>query len=137
MRGRGQRRADIRVGEHHPLEFAEVSPAGFRGTEVDQALDLGLPVGGAEVDVHAVLARGGVVDLLERQPGAVGHRHDDEKRWCDGIYLPVERTGPPVGELLGSVVSIVMFSVLSAMRRPYASPVTSRRDHSRHYLPRN
>ena len=72
-----------------------------RGTEVDQALDLGLPVGGTEVDVHAVLARGGVVDLSGTPTRGRRAPSRRRKTGCDGIYLPVERTGPPIGELLG------------------------------------
>src|SRR6188472_3357298 len=99
--GRYTERVAVGVGEHHPGEVAEVVPPRLGCAEPDQALDLRLDVGGAEVDVYPHLSRRRVVDLLEGQAWTLGPAHDDEKRWRDGVYLPVERTGPPVGELLG------------------------------------
>src|SRR5512138_2914106 len=65
LAARHAERVAVGIGEHDPLEFAEISPAGFAGAEADESLDLGLRVGGAEVDVNPVRTRCRVASLLE------------------------------------------------------------------------
>ena len=90
-RTRGQPRARLRRRGNAPLaartqkalpsgsasttqsKSPKCASAGLAGAEVDEPLHLGLHVGGAEVDVHAVLAGRGVLDLLERQAGPFRH----------------------------------------------------------------
>lgn len=111
-------RVPVRVGEHHPREVAEAVPAGLRRAELDEPLDFGLHVVGAEVDVHPVLARRWILDLLESQTGTLRTGHGDENGGAMGFTCPSSARAHQSASRSGSVVSNVMFSVLSAMRRP-------------------
>ena len=108
--GSDAERVAVGIGEHDPFEIAETAPPGLAGAELHQPLDLRLHVSGGEVDVQTVLAGRRVVDLLKRQPRPLGTGDGDEKRWCDGVYLPIQSAGPPVGESFG--VSAVEGDVL-------------------------
>ena len=106
----------VGIGQHHPVEVrSPLRPAGLGGAQVDQPLDLRLDVGRGEVDVHAVLARRRIVDLLERQPGPPGGLTVTKNPGAKGFTVPSTALAHHSASRSGSSQSNVMFSTVSAM----------------------
>ena len=65
--GRDAELVAVRVGEGHPAERLVAAPLDQPGAGREEPVDLGVEVGGGEVEVEPVLARRRVADLLEGQ----------------------------------------------------------------------
>ena len=90
------------VGEHHPAKVvADAVPTDLGRSRRREPGHLGVDIGGAEIQVHPVLAGRGVVHLLEAQPGAVGPDDGDELAGYQFLRLTFELLRPPLRELCG------------------------------------
>lgn len=116
LRGHAER-VPLGVREHHPAEVTEAVAGGFGGAQLDQSRDLPLDVIGGEVEVHLVLPRRRILHLLERQNGPSGRLTTTKKGGAMGLTWPSRARAHHAARPSGSVVSNVMFSVLSAMVR--------------------
>ena len=92
-----------------PCHSLEDFPTHLAGVEADQSLTPAFMSGALKSMCTRSLPGGESSTFWNATPGPPGQRDDDEKRWCDGIYLAVQSTGRPVGGLLG------VGRVLSAM----------------------